>query len=170
MLATGSCPADYIEWRGYCYRYYQWILRHYTPDEYAFQTTWQSALRHCEEVENGTMLTVYDADEAFFILVRGRPCLLAVTSLMNIYKISATCLQRDSRHLYLSRNLSRSGDIRLRILCMLLPVAHATDAVVLERCCSNYREPQAHFAGTGQQKWRLQVDVRCSTWVNNEYL
>ena len=65
---TGLCPQDYVEWRGFCYRYYPWALRHYQPEEYEFQSSWQKALWQCES-ENGTLFSVYDEDEAYFIQV-----------------------------------------------------------------------------------------------------
>ena len=65
---TGGCSDDYVEWRGFCYRYYPFVLRHYQEEEFAFQLTWQRSLEQCES-ENATLLSVYDEEEVHFLQV-----------------------------------------------------------------------------------------------------
>ena len=75
-----TCDVDYHYFRGNCYRYYQWVLRHYKPENYTFQATWQKALDQCE-AENATLLSVHDEDESYFIKVSpngiNKTCFLA---------------------------------------------------------------------------------------------
>lgn len=60
---------DYYYFRGNCYRYYQWVLRHYLPLNYTFQETWQVALDKCKS-ENATLVSIHDEEEAYFIQVQ----------------------------------------------------------------------------------------------------
>ena len=62
-----SCPENYHYFGGNCYRYYQWVLRHYRY-EYSFQESWHKALRQCER-ENATLASIHSEEEAYFIKV-----------------------------------------------------------------------------------------------------
>ncbi|KAI0232930.1 hypothetical protein LSAT2_016795 [Lamellibrachia satsuma] len=61
-----SCPENYLYFGGNCYRYYQWVLRHYRPEDYRFQESWHKALRQCER-ENATLASIHSEEEAYFI-------------------------------------------------------------------------------------------------------
>ncbi len=63
-----SCPVEYRYFGGSCYRYYQWLSRHYKPDEYHFQESWHKALLQCER-ENGTLASIQSEEEAYYIKV-----------------------------------------------------------------------------------------------------
>ena len=65
---TSLCPPDYYHYQGYCYHYYQWVLRHYITEDYAFQHTWQLSLEQCER-ENATLVSIHSEEEAYFIKV-----------------------------------------------------------------------------------------------------
>ena len=67
------CPDTnpaYQYYRGYCYQLTAWALRHYDSNlgKYDFTETWQQSADYCV-TENGTLLTIKDEDEAYFIKV-----------------------------------------------------------------------------------------------------
>ena len=62
-----SCPEDYHYFRGSCYHYIQWVLRHY-EDRYNFQTKWQTSQDHCEQ-QGAMLVSIKDEEEAYYIKV-----------------------------------------------------------------------------------------------------
>ena len=61
------CPEEYEYYRGNCYRYYNWVLRHY-EEQYNFQTKWQTSQEQCQR-ENALLITVKEEQEAYFVKV-----------------------------------------------------------------------------------------------------
>lgn len=64
----GSCPEKYVYFAGSCYMYEQWVLRHYQPESYTYQTTWLASEQRCQS-ENASLVTIKDLHEAEFIKV-----------------------------------------------------------------------------------------------------
>ena len=48
--------------------YEEWVKRHYKPELYKYQTTWQASYDRCRS-DDATLLTIKDQEEADFIKV-----------------------------------------------------------------------------------------------------